>query len=236
MHVLIATPTYDAKVTVGYMMSLFGLTRLLSENEINYSLHLTSNTLIPRSRDELAYMAMSNPEVTHLFFIDADVSFNANVPAALLERADYPIIAAVYPRRNAIPIQFPVAPLSVPESVDARGALKVTAAPTGMMLIRKDVLLETAKVSPIKYANRLNQKDGIPHIFEELMYENHLMGEDFSFCIKAAKCGFGTFVVPGLLLSHEGTFQYSGAWNGKPETIAVHPAFQRQTINPLGGK
>lgn len=235
MHVLVATPTYDAKVTVGYMMSIIGLIQLLRANDIDIDIKMTSNTLIPRSRDELAYMAMSHPTVTHLLFIDADVSFNQDVPAALMERCDLPIVAAVYPRRNALPIQFPVAPLDAVEKTDARGSLKVAAAPTGMMLIRKDVLVKVAEASPIKYANRLNP-NGIPHIFEELMYENHLMGEDFSFCIKAKRCGFDTYVVPGLLLSHEGSFQYSGAWNGKPETIAVHPAFQKQTVNPQGGQ
>lgn len=218
MHVIVSTPTYDAKVHLGYMNSMLNLINLCQGNEIELEFNFTSHTLIDRSRDELAYKAMIHPTATHMLFVDADLSFAPEVPGALFERSNLPIVAATYPRRGVLPLSYVVAPKPGAE-VKENGAIEVTAAPTGMMLIKTEVLRSMAEKAT-RYAHRMDPIDGIPRLFGYEMFQNHLMGEDFSFCISAARAGFATHVVPGLLLNHHGDFTYSGAWNGSPETVA----------------
>jgi hypothetical protein len=68
MNVLFATPCYISNVTMNYVVSLFDLIRESTRLGLNFNLHLHSESLVTRARNEIVkYFLSQDPFVLDRF-------------------------------------------------------------------------------------------------------------------------------------------------------------------------
>lgn len=103
IRVFIATPSYNAQVHTGYAISLVKTHAYFQHsNQVDivhqFRLHDCS---IPRARNYFAAFFLSDPTLTHLLFIDADINWKPEDIGKLL-KSNKPIIAATFPKKQYI--------------------------------------------------------------------------------------------------------------------------------------
>lgn len=182
IFVYIATPAYDGKVHCDYSQSLaeaswcaamFGIRMVAGVMGNGAFIDLARNVFVKKFLEEYK-------DCTHLFFIDSDLKFQYNAMIGLL-KADLPICAGVYPRRQT-PIDFP---FKGTENPDGGGLwfvddwMQCDRVPTGFLCIRRDVVEEMAKDAPTYFVHGQGQ---IPNLFYTKVVDGKFIGEDYAFC------------------------------------------------------
>ena len=96
----ILTPCYGSVCYANYVMSLMNTISILKQFEIKYQIDFCcSDSLVTRARNNLIARAMSDPEMTHVLFIDADITWNPQDILKLLLANTY-IVGGVYPLKK----------------------------------------------------------------------------------------------------------------------------------------
>lgn len=215
-RVLIATPTYNQTVHADYMLGVLGAMLGMS-HRYEFLLEFVHGTLVDKARDCLAERAMES-DADWLFFIDSDIGFHPSAARLLLTKAvetSYPIIGIPYLRRT-MNKRFSVRPLpdADPPVMNEHGVCEVLGAPTGFMVIHRSVLDAVARYSDdASLTYRLGDGTMRRRYFAfGYSEENHLLGEDFTFCALARSLGFPTYVLPGIELTHQGSHGFTGTW------------------------
>lgn len=96
----ILTPHYGGMCYVNYMNSLIATIKHMEE--LGIELHIegcNNDSLVSRARNNLVAKAMSNPNTTHILFIDNDITWDTNSILKLLI-ADKPIVGGIYPLKR----------------------------------------------------------------------------------------------------------------------------------------
>jgi acyl-CoA synthetase (AMP-forming)/AMP-acid ligase II len=96
----ILTPHYGGMCYVNYMKSL--IATISRMNEVGVELHLefcNNDSLVSRARNNLVAKAMTNPNMTHMLFIDNDITWDPDSILKLLV-ADKPIVGGIYPLKH----------------------------------------------------------------------------------------------------------------------------------------
>lgn len=185
-HAYVATPAYDGKVDTDYSQSLAETAFCCPL----WGVHLTAGVMGNGAFIEMArnvfvkFFLEKYTDATHLFFIDADLKFEARAFIALV-RANLPICAGVYRRRQE-PEDYPVRWTEHPEQgglwVEDDGWVMCDRVPTGFLCIRRDVVEE---MSAEAHKVTLTDQGVVPWLFEtQLTDDGRFMGEDFVFCDK----------------------------------------------------
>lgn len=185
-HVFIATPAYDGKVESDYAQSLaetsfccplYGIRVTMMVTGNGAFIDLARNIFVKRFLEQEEFI-----ECTHLFFIDADLKFEARAFMGLV-MSGQPICAGVYPRRQE-PMDYPFVPTEHPDGgglwfVD--DWLQCDRVPTGFLCISRQVLKEMAEDAPKIVIH--GQNGPVPWVFHTKFDEQgRFVGEDFSFC------------------------------------------------------
>jgi len=170
MKVMFATPCYISGVTMNYVASIFSMTLDSAHLGLNCILHLHSESLIPRARNKMVLKFLSDDTLTHLFWIDSDITFTPQSVCRLL-LIDRDVTAGVYPMKDfnwpaeGLPAgttrqqfedrytQYPFNPIGhgaerVSTYADADGFVEVAEAPTGFMCIKRDVFRQMMEKYP----------------------------------------------------------------------------------------
>lgn len=186
---MIATPCYGGLIHEAYLRGITSLVANFSAVGLNISLATVINeSLITRARNELVkYFLMS--DCTHLFFIDADIKFEASDAIRLLEH-DVDVVVASYPLKGQRWSNIKgMTNIEDPEEVRRRlidqvvnyrfeteddmkngvvsmvnGLVKIHEGGTGFMCIKRHVIEKIIAANPqIKYQKepnyRINDKD-----------------------------------------------------------------------------
>ena len=96
----ILTPVYNSMCTIHYMSSLINTLDYLKQQNISVHVEFCSNdSLITRARNNLIAKAMTNPEMTHVLFIDSDIIWSPNDIVTLI-RNDKDVIGGIYPKKK----------------------------------------------------------------------------------------------------------------------------------------
>lgn len=177
----VATPAYDGKVHTDYAISLAEASMYSVSSGIHVTAAVMGNgAFIDLARCNFVQMFLKT-DCTHLFFIDADLKFEARAFMGLLN-AGRPVVAGVYRRRQE-PESYPVRYVE-----DEDGGLRTAdggwvlcdRVPTGFLCIERRVIEEMVAESVM-----IKQPDmpDIPRLFyTKLTDTGHFMGEDFCFC------------------------------------------------------
>ena len=98
--VYILTPCFGSVCFVNYVSCLMQTKELFQNFGIKlHVLFCKSDSLVSRARNNLVAKAMNDPEMTHIFFIDNDITWDPFDIIKLLI-ADKPIIGGIYPLKT----------------------------------------------------------------------------------------------------------------------------------------
>ncbi len=99
--ILIGTPCYNGQCSMGHALSLAKTFAAFKElNKVKLAHRFISNDpSIPRARNYITASMLLDPTITHLMFIDADISWDPQDILKLL-MAKKPIIGAAIPMKN----------------------------------------------------------------------------------------------------------------------------------------
>lgn len=99
MNVMIATPM-DSGVSAHFVVSLLKLFLYFREVGIKANwMMIPNDSLITRARNTLTAMFLANPEFTHMFWIDSDLTFEPSMVETILLK-NYEVSGAAYPLKT----------------------------------------------------------------------------------------------------------------------------------------
>ena len=239
-RIFVATPVHS-EVSVHYARAILELQKECMKNNILVSFSLIKSSLVTQGRNLcVSQFLEAKEQYTHLLFIDSDIEFSPNTVFEMLKR-DKELIACPYPMKtfnwekmtkrvnrgevdNAEELSKAgfTFPLKVPnrdEIVSNQGVIELSHAPTGCMLIKREVFNKMMKAYPEKEIQQptiINGKETIRPFFYNFFDCIHdpetknYFGEDFGFCRLWTKIGGKCYAYIMDEITHVGDHLYSG--------------------------
>lgn len=238
--VLLATPVHS-DVSASYTTSLLDLQQKMMIKGHKISFSIMKSSLITQGRNLCVadFMARKD-DYTHFLFIDSDIEFQADTIFKMLD-ADKELIAAPYPLKvldwskihsrtkehdldqesmSRSGFTWPMKNEKSDEVIVKKGIMEVTHAPTGCMLIKKQVFEKMIAAYPER---KIVQKSFVNGGYVEKPYLYNLFdtyhepetkkyyGEDFGFCKRWTEIGGKCFIYVMDSVTHVGEYKYSGS-------------------------
>lgn len=224
MKVLLATPAYGGQITESYFQSVINLVHSAAAKGIQVDiLTLSNESLITRARNEVVATFMAG-DWTHLFFVDADVSFTPNHFWRLLE-SGHEVCATPYAMKGLDWNKAWVADspddarkasvISVinrlPNPRSEGGFVEALDAGTGFMCITRSALEKLIAAHPeTAYETENNVADKRRWaIFDCAIHDGRYLSEDYLFCRRWQALGGEVWVdYTSPNLGHQGSYTF----------------------------
>ncbi len=232
--VFVATPCFGGLVSQHYMQSILALMQFSGAAGFDAALALLGHDLlITRSRNTLVSQFLQTPQATHLLFIDADISFEAEQVFHMLS-FNQDFVAGVYPlkvidwsnaaiRRAASKTEsFQAAPLLYVGTLcpgaerEGRFATAIYCG-GGFMLLKRRVIERMIEAYPqTRYASAhaySNAPGGASYALFDCMIDketNAYVSEDFGFCQRWRDIGGKIWLDTEGKLTHIGAYNFQG--------------------------
>ena len=235
--ILIAIPSFDTKIHLETISSIISARDILIHNKIGIGMMWVRDSLITRGRNKLVSQYLKG-DYTHIFFIDADISFKPDDFIRIV-LFDKDIVTAPYPIKKETPIEkgdasqgwcvnFPLGKYD--HTKNTNGFKQCDYAGTGFMLIKREVFEKIKNKYPsIEYRSdvvakiddkMVNQKGNIEHAFfdcgiqgqgilEDKDNTKRYLSEDYYFCQLWKQCGGEIWTDLTSELRHIGIKTYS---------------------------
>ena len=208
----ICMPCYGGQLTESTFMSMIRWSNTARQLGIDWTVEtLTNESLISRARNTLVAKFLSNPDSTHLMFIDADIGWEPWHLLLLLHH-DKDVIGGMYPLK-ALPIKWCVNGIEGGKEEDMGRLQEVSKTGTGFMCIKRHVFEKLDDhpatipfINDIGLDPKLN-KD-MKTFFDTDVREGRYYSEDWTFCENWRDLGGEVWVDKRVLLKHTGTFTY----------------------------
>ena len=218
-------PCYGGNIMAKCFHSFLNFIPYADENGIDYEVQTLSNcSLISLGRTMMVTAALKEKEWTHLFWLDADVSWEPKHVHYLLG-ADKDIVTGFYPAKN-LPLKAASGPDKIKkwlinlypnlnpreripekllkEQIKEEGDfVESYFLTTGFMCIKRHVLEKM--VEHYTDLNMRFQGETHCHIFETMIDKNRdnmFLGEDYSFVKRANDIGFKSYLASKVSLGH----------------------------------
>jgi len=212
-RVHICMPCYGGMLSEQTFMSFVKWGNTCRQLGIDWTVEtMTNESLISRARNTLTAKFLSNPESTHLMFIDADIGWEPWHLLVMLNR-NVDVIGGLYPMKS-LPVKWCVN--GIPgQSEGADGLVEVTKTGTGFMLIKRDVfdkLNQHPAVRPFNNDIGLDPalNTHMKTYFDTAVRENRYYSEDWTFCENWRDLGGHIYIDKRVLLRHVGTYVFDG--------------------------
>lgn len=235
MHLRIGVPCFGGLLQAQCAWSIMQLRDKLTSMGIRHSLDMELHeSLVQRARNNLTHrMLCSN--ATHLLFVDADIQFNPDDALGLLStRKDF--VCGAYPKKSidlnlliesakrgdkdplASASKFTINVIpptdgSLEVKSDDTGCMAILDAPTGFMLLSREVLIAMAAEHP-ETAYRSDHPDNrgelIHALFDCAIVNQRYLSEDYLFSRRWQRMGGTCWLYLPAKLSHIGTYVYRG--------------------------
>lgn len=169
----------------------FSLVHALKDVSFKYDFIMRIGCDLISARTGLVRQALSDPEATHILFIDHDMHFlpdNGVSPIQKLLDRDKDIVGAPYNFRS-----FPLRSTAVPLGEANEDIYKCRVVPTGFLLINLDVF---RKIPEPWFRFGYNDKGEM------------IWGEDTYFCQKAIENGYDCWADAKTTVNHLGEYIY----------------------------
>ena len=212
-RVHICMPCYGGMLTEQCFMSFVKWGNACRQLGIDWTVEtMTNESLISRARNTLVAKFLSNPDSTHLMFIDADIGWEPWHLLALLNH-DKDVVGGLYPMKT-IPVKWCVNGIPGAPDNDPNGLLEVTKTGTGFMLIKREVFEKLKGHPAVKpFANDIGlPKELDKHLktyCDTAVRENRYYSEDWTFCENWRDIGGQVWVDKRVLLRHTGTYTFA---------------------------
>ena len=237
---LIATPSHNSAVFINYMLSAIQFQEACFAGGMRLDFFFRhGDSLVTRARNDCVAYFLTNPQFTHLFWIDADIGYSPEAAYRLL-RADRDVVAGVYPlkredwpaegvpqgttraRFEELYARYTVNTGRLGEDVvlviDADGFMKVREAPTGFMCIKRSVFARLIAAYPeLQYVPDWPEgsvpSGAVHYRFFDVMVDpesGRYLSEDYGYCRLWEKIGGEMYVDANSNLTHAGGRLYTG--------------------------
>jgi hypothetical protein len=240
--IFVATPVHS-ECSIHYTQALLAFQQKCMSNGILVSFTLLKSSLVTQGRN-LCVNTFMEESIKHpysyMLFIDSDIEFSFDTIMKLVA-ADKDIVAAPYPLKdldwekiakrikhknitdgNTMSKQGFTWPLKLEgknEVTVIGGVAEVTHAPTGCMLIKKQVFEKMIKELPELKINQPTVING-KMVEKEFMYNffdcyhepetKKYYGEDFGFCKRWAEIGGKCHILVDEYITHIGEYRFTG--------------------------
>ena len=250
LGIYVATPVHS-DVSIHYTQSLLEFQKACMEKGVKVMFEMIKSSLVTQGRN-LCTASFLKSEMSHMLFIDSDIAFSSDSIWSMLE-ADKDVISVPYPLKDIkfdrliqkilhgevttaheAHVNCNTYPLRLEDNeaieIEGEGVIEVTHAPTGCMLIKREVFDTLIKEYPDMEIHQENLIDGKlqrkPYLYNffDTYYdqENKLfLGEDFAFCRLWRNTGGKCYCYIMDYITHVGEFQYTGRlWDEmKPSSV-----------------
>jgi len=236
VSILVCTPVHS-ECSIHYTQALLEFQVACMQKNILVSFLLLKSSLVTQGRN-LCVANFLNEKYSHLLFIDADIDFDSKTIFKMLE-LDKEVIAVPYPMKtlnwdriykfkgdikdsNELSHTGFTYPIKVYDKDNIKvkdDVMEVTHAPTGCMLIKRQVFDKMIKAYPelrISQPTIMNgeakDKENLWNFFDTFhdLKNKKYYGEDFGFCKKWTDIGGKCYCYIGDYITHIGEYQYSG--------------------------
>tara|TARA_R110002033_G_scaffold100340_1_gene148742 strand:+ start:573 stop:1349 length:777 start_codon:yes stop_codon:yes gene_type:complete len=229
MSIFIAIPCYGGQIHAEFAQSLLKLVSELQKNEVHHVVEfLSSESLISRGRNSLLAKFYSQPEWSHLLFLDADLIFNYNAILKMLLE-DKEVIGCPYPKKrynwdkisrsikkdenpqNNLPLYTDINyNLNGGHKKFTSSCIEAKDIPTGCMLIKRSVITALMLKYPERqYQNNIAGMDSkMSNYFYDLfgtgVVDNIYLSEDYYFCYLCKTLNINLYLETGFTFGHIG--------------------------------
>ncbi len=244
IKIYVATPVHS-ECSIHYTQALLKFQQCCMMNGIMVSFSLLKSSLVTQGRNLCVANFLGDPnKYTHMLFIDSDIDFKFETIMKML-KFDKEVVATPYPMKyihweqiwerlqaGKIKTQdelmragfvFPVKMENMmndnKEVTVVNGLVEVSHAPTGCMLIKRQVFDKMIEAYPddrIDQATIVNgevKTNPYMYNFFDTVHEpesKKYYGEDFGFCKKWTAIGGKCYCYVDDFISHVGEYQYNG--------------------------
>jgi hypothetical protein len=214
------------------MMSVLKLVTLLQSAGISMSIQMIPfESLISRARNAAVAMFLSDPDATHILFIDSDIEFDAKDVLKLVQ-SGLDIVCGAYPQKwintqliakhilrgNTNPLELStkmsvhLVPTDTPSNI-----MEAEYVTTGFLLIKRDAIVKMiAKYPDKKYKNDIDGyaqgEDNFYDLFPTSIHPStkRFESEDYGFSRLWRAIGGKLYVITDVTLHHHGWFSFPG--------------------------
>jgi hypothetical protein len=211
-RVHICMPCYGGQLTESTFMSYIKWSNTCRQLGLDWTIEtMTNESLISRARNTLVAKFLSNPQSTHLMFVDADIGWEPWHLLVMLN-ADKDVIGGLYPMKS-LPVRWVVNGVEGGETSEDGNLLEVSKTGTGFMLVKRHVFEKLDNHPAVK---PFNNDIGLPkeldqHLktyYDTAVRENRYYSEDWTFCENWRDLGGKIWVDKRVLLKHTGTYVF----------------------------
>ena len=241
--IMVCTPCHS-EVSMHYTQSVLMFQQQCMKNNILVSFTILKSSLVTQGRN-LCVSEFVNHEhnYEYLLFIDSDIDFDYDTIIKMIE-ADKDIISCPYPMKTfdfdkvwhriketdkvkkkedllSNGLMFPVKVKDKKNIMYSNGIIEVTHAPTGCMLIKRDVITKMIKnhpeleiFQPTVINGKETKRENFYNLFDTLHQADtkRYFGEDFGFCQRWTDMGGKVHALIDTPIGHVGEFQYRGCF------------------------
>jgi hypothetical protein len=240
--IFVATPVHS-ECSIHYTQALLKFQQMCLAKGILVSFSLLKSSLVTQGRNLCVNAFMEecrNHKYTHMLFVDSDIEFSFETIMKLVA-ADKDIVAAPYPLKAldwdkiAKRIKLEILKMVIlclnmvftwPIKLEGKdhisitnGIAEVSHAPTGCMLIKREVFEKMIKELPELKINQPTIVNG-KMVEKEFMYNffdcyhepetKKYYGEDFGFCKRWTEIGGKCHILVDDYITHIGEYRYTG--------------------------
>lgn len=203
-RVMVAVPTYTCEVHYRLLESLTAAWVYCLMHGIELELRVAARfSLVQYARNYLVQQFLADESYTHLMWIDADVGFDPRAIMQLLNH-EKDVIGGVYPVKTT-PATFPYEP----EGEWSADLHKAKVLPGGFLLCSRHAIETVAKSVPWYLLTHAGQENMTPHVFDLVLENERLLGEDIIFCRRMRDLGFDVWVDPDINFTHSGMMDWA---------------------------
>jgi len=239
-RIFVATPVHS-EASIHYVQALLKFQQECLIRNIMVSFSLMKSSLVTQGRNLCVCGFLEAQEkYTHLLFIDSDIDFKFETIMKMLN-ADKDVIANPYPLKhidwykiekrieqkgkmdaNTLSKQGYTWPVKLENGKDItvlNGVAEVTHAPTGCMLIKREVFDKMIREYPNLKINQPTVLNG-EMVEKEYFYNffdtyhepetKRYYGEDFGFCKRWTEIGGKCYILVDEYITHVGEYRYEG--------------------------
>jgi hypothetical protein len=250
-NIAIATPAYGDVFYAPYVKSIIELQRLIEQRRWGSSFTTISYADVTEARNYLLTLWFDQSKATHLLFVDADMGFE---PALVSDMVafDKPVVGVIYPKRTididrivtlaakGVPAEVAITrghdfiyrPLAGQTPRQERGFLEVEGCGTGLLLIRRDCIVQMLKKLP----ELVDSRSKIPKLigknisrliraFDNLHVDGRRLSEDYSFCHRWRRlCGGEIWANVTHVITHIGLRRFDAKFTsiGKSPRLIIN--------------
>lgn len=218
VKVRIAMPVMG-QVTAQTVASLVSTAIKLNEHGVGQDLHMSVGCSIVELARNLCLESFLQSDATHLFWIDSDLSWQAEDFVKLLAMAtELPCVLAAYPIKRE-PLAFFLR-AELPMQTNEHGCFPVLSAGLGFTCVQRAVVEAMASLCPT--CTTMLCPRPVPRICRCGVDESgSFCGEDYTFFDGVRTAGFQAWLEPNIVLGHVGPHEYKGALS---QRLASSPA------------